>query len=294
MIQINNPQFKEKADHRIGLLPLKLYHMPYSQKISSFPMHWHNEFEITLAQSGKGLYRIDSREYIIEKNDIIIISPRVMHSGQRMEQLDFVTDSFVFQPGFLSSALPEVTSLNYLNPIFEGELCFIQIIRPSQPGHKDLKHCFLNMKSCYINKEPYYELRLKELLLHFFYLLFHHNFLSIQKSRPVIRENEEKIRIALKYIEEHYSDDLSIDKLADLTGFSPCHFMNTFKKYVGLPCNKYITQFRLDLAAKLLSETRDPIMNIALMIGYNNISYFNRSFRDKFGITPREYRNEFL
>ena len=43
MIQINNPQFKEKADHRIGLLPLKLYHMPYSQKISSFPMHWHKD-----------------------------------------------------------------------------------------------------------------------------------------------------------------------------------------------------------------------------------------------------------
>lgn len=282
-------QYKEPVTHRDGLIPMTYHFVDYEKNTIGFPMHWHEEFEIGLVTAGDGTYRIDASDYHVSGKDLMIISPKTLHSGGTGNQT-MSTDSFVFHLGFLCSIIPDSTTINYLNPIINGKILFKPVISPSHPGHAELLSCFLQLKDCYRQKPPYYEFKLKELLLHFFYLLFKYHCIIEQKKPSVINENEEKTRMILTYLAEHFDEDITIEQLAGMSGFSACHFMNTFKKYVGIPCNKYINHLRLDNAAKRLTETNDSIMNIATSVGYNNVSYFNRAFKSYFGTTPKAYR----
>lgn len=283
-------QFKESVTHREGLIPLTYHFDNYMQNLNGFPMHWHEEFEIGYVTSGCGTYRIDSYDYLVTEGDLIIIAPKTLHSGGTLENQTMSTNSFVFHTGFLCSNIPDSTTINYFNPIIDGKIIFKPIISSLHPGHAQLKECFLQLKECRLAKEPYYEIKLKEHLLHFFYLLFKYHCIIEQKTPNVIDENEEKTRMILSFIAEHFDEEITIDGLASMAGFSSCHFMNTFKKYVGISCNKYINHIRLDAAAKRLLETNDSIMNVAISVGYNNISYFNRAFKNYFGTTPKDYR----
>lgn len=282
-------QYKESVPHREGLMPMTYHLVDYEKNTMGFPMHWHEEFEIGLVSSGDGTYRIDGTDYHISEGDIIVISPKTLHSGGTGNQT-MSTDSFVFHTGFLCSSIPDSTNINYFNPVIDGKIIFKPVISPGHPGHTLLLDCFLRLKDCHAKKSPYYEIQLKELLLHFFYLLFTYHCVVEQKKPSIIDENEEKTRRILAYLAEHFDEDIRIDTLADISGFSACHFMNTFKKYVGISCNKYMNHLRLDAAAKKLAETKDSIMNIATAVGYNNVSYFNRAFKNYFGTTPKNYR----
>lgn len=283
-------QYKESVTHREGLIPMTYHFVDYENNTIGFPMHWHEEFEIGLISAGCGIYRIDSHDYQVSEGDLIIIAPKTLHSGGTCDNQSMATDSFVFHTGFLCSSIPDSTTINYFNPIIDGKIIFKPVITPSHPGHAQLKACLMQLKLCRSEKEPYYEIKLKEYLLHFFYLLFKYHCIIEQKTPNVIDENEEKTRMILSYITEHFDEEITIDDLASMAGFSSCHFMNTFKKYVGISCNKYINHIRLDAAAKRLAETNESIMNIAIGVGYNNISYFNRAFKNYFGTTPKDYR----
>ena len=83
-----------------------------------------------------------------------------------------------------------------------------------------------------------------------------------------------------------------IEQLADLCHFSPTHFMNFFKKHLGVSCMEYVIQFRLRKAAELLQHSTLPILEIATQSGFNNLSNFNRQFKKYYQITPSQYRKK--
>ena len=66
--------------------------------------------------------------------------------------------------------------------------------------------------------------------------------------------------------------------------------MKFFKKYMGITCIDYINDYRLNIATNLLETTDIQVMEIANKVGISNVSYFNRIFKKKFNLTPKEYR----
>ena len=67
--------------------------------------------------------------------------------------------------------------------------------------------------------------------------------------------------------------------------------MKFFKETMGMSFVQYLNDYRLEVAAKLLTTTSDDIINIAINTGFDNLSYFNRCFKKKYGITPGKYLN---
>ena len=100
------------------------------------------------------------------------------------------------------------------------------------------------------------------------------------------------MKVILDYISEHYKETITIEELAEILHFSPQYFMRFFKKYTGMTCLDYINEYRLNTAAKLLLETNWTISEIAEEVGLGNVSYFNRLFKRKYEMTPREYRKK--
>ena len=100
----------------------------------------------------------------------------------------------------------------------------------------------------------------------------------------------EKLKLILKYIENHYMDKITIEEIANEVGLSQSHFMKYFKNTMGTSFIDYLNEYRLTMASRLLLSSDSSILAIASEVGYENLSYFNRTFKKRFAMTPREYR----
>ena len=72
--------------------------------------------------------------------------------------------------------------------------------------------------------------------------------------------------------------------------YSESHFMKYFKQYAGMSFIQYLNDYRLTRAGEFLQNTEESVTQIALKCGFENLSYFNRLFRRKFGVTRGRYR----
>ena len=96
------------------------------------------------------------------------------------------------------------------------------------------------------------------------------------------------------YISLHYGEKLSIHKLASLCYLSESFFRLCFREATKDTPHAYLTRVRLAYAKSLLLSTKDPILKISQMCGFESLSCFNRSFRAANNMTPREYRSQNL
>ena len=92
------------------------------------------------------------------------------------------------------------------------------------------------------------------------------------------------------YINEHLTEELSVDKLAEAGALSRYYLMHKFKAMTGYSIHQYVTSKRLMLAKSLLASTDDPIADVAFQCGFNDYSSFSREFKKAFSLTPKGYR----
>ena len=100
------------------------------------------------------------------------------------------------------------------------------------------------------------------------------------------------IQLVEQYIREHYEDVLSLDILAEKVYLTPHYLSSIFIQEKGVGINKYIKTIRMDKARELLMKTNRKISDICIQVGYTNVSYFCRSFRNEYGVTPDQYRRQ--
>ncbi|NEN83123.1 response regulator [Paenibacillus elgii] len=99
------------------------------------------------------------------------------------------------------------------------------------------------------------------------------------------------IRDMLAYLEEHYREDISLQTLAERFYVNPSYLSRLFKDEVGQIFTKYLMQLRIDKAKQLLKSTHLKVYEISEAVGYGDVKYFNKIFKDLTGLTPAEYRN---
>ena len=100
----------------------------------------------------------------------------------------------------------------------------------------------------------------------------------------------ERIVPALNYMDVNFNRDIDISKLAGLCFTSESNFRKLFHKAMGCAAQPYLLKMRLNVACAMLRNTKESILAVALHCGYNNLSNFNRQFREKYGISPRDFR----
>ena len=104
---------------------------------------------------------------------------------------------------------------------------------------------------------------------------------------------DERVRVVKDYIEAHYMDSVSLKDMADLVCMSEDSFSRFFKHKTGRTPNRYMIDYRLGIAARLLLTTKLSVAEIGYSCGFNTLSHFNRLFRDSKGCTPSEFRERF-
>ncbi|MBE7043505.1 MAG: helix-turn-helix domain-containing protein [Ruminococcaceae bacterium] len=107
---------------------------------------------------------------------------------------------------------------------------------------------------------------------------------------PQINFSKDDIDKVCNYIKFHYSENITLDELADIAHINKNYLIRKFKKQFNLSPISYLIQYRLDMAKKLLSKTDLPIKTIVFQCGFNDYSYFCFLFKKTFSITPAQYR----
>ena len=118
-------------------------------------------------------------------------------------------------------------------------------------------------------------------------------FVKVDRRRgAVIAIDLDKIKAIVKYVEEHYSEPISVGDAAAISGYSESHFMKFFKENMGTSFIAWLDAYRLSMAARMLILTDNSILQVSTEAGFSNLSYFNRSFKARYGMTPRQYRKQ--
>jgi AraC-like DNA-binding protein len=116
-----------------------------------------------------------------------------------------------------------------------------------------------------------------------------------QSTRPIPppANTEARVTRAIRSIDSHPDDPLTLDALAREAGLSPYHFLRTFERLTGVTPHQYVRRTRLREAARRLITEGGTVLDIALDSGFGDVSNFNRAFRTEFGRTPLAFRRTF-
>ena len=103
--------------------------------------------------------------------------------------------------------------------------------------------------------------------------------------------SDSRLKSVLRLIEAEYSQPLSVARAAADCSLSPSHFMRWFKQKTGSSFTAYLNERRLAAAAEMLRRNDDTILSVAEQAGFENLSNFNRQFKARYGVSPRQYRS---
>lgn len=294
---IEYESYQEKVLRDSHSFPYLTYPCSIPLDFKRVPVHWHEEMELIYIKKGSGIVTIDFHGLEAAAGDILFICPGQLHSIRQLRQESMEYENIIFPLSLLMNHPGDNVWKQYLSPIALRKKGVIMLLGPSREGYEKIAACIDAIDEIRKSFPEAFPLLIKGKLFELFFFLYQYNLVTELENagREGWRGKEksmEKSRIIIKYVEEHYQEPLSIERMAELTQFSQSHFMKFFKNTFGMSFNSYLNEYRLTMASRLLLASGDSILDVAAATGFENLSYFNRRFKGKFGMTPREFRKK--
>lgn len=285
-------KYEEKKGHGSYLLPFALYGTIIPKYIHFYPAHWHDEIEIIYAKKGRSIYYVNFRPYLIEEGDILIVPPGIIHSFEQYNDEKFIGYTCVFSLNMVNNSNIDVCSGKYFLPLYNNDIRLKTLLKNQDMHNEEVKKIIVNLMKCYYEKQSCYELKMKMYIYELFAYYFENNMLEEMRNKASEVTVSENTKIIITYVENHYHEKITLEQLAKATNQSIYNLAHSFKKCTGRSPMEYINQYRLSVAIRQLETTKNPVINIAVDAGFNNVSYFNRVFKSKYNMTPTEYRRK--
>ena len=280
--------YQEKNSHVDRDFPYNTLLCSIPLDFQEVPLHWHEEMEIIYIKKGHGYVTVDFKQYKVSGSTIVLILPGQLHSIEQYDDLSMEYENIIFNVGMLLPRIEDISSTNFLRPFLNGQITVSSVYSIVSEHYDALAACLDACDEINKTKPEGYDLYIKGKLFEFFFVLSNR---CRNEKNPRTIKSLGKIKIILKFVENNYMHKISVSEAADRVDFSESHFMRYFKENMGTSFVEYLRDYRLTMAARLLLVSDASILNIAEEVGFDNLSYFNRAFKKKYGITPREYRN---
>ena len=275
--------------HEIVEYPAKSLHRIWlNEQNHGFEAHWHSAMEILLPIENIYTVVYGNETFVLNPSEILIIPPGVIHeitappTGRR----------FVFLLNV--SAATKLKGSARIMSILSRPLL---ITSEKDPGvYDDIYNLLLQMRNEYFGNSEFSELSIQALLLKLF-ITIGENYTQqenvFSNTTPTKRrEYVELFNETLEYIDNHFTEELSLGDIAANTGFSKFHFSRLFKQYTNYNFSDYLCFRRIKEAETLLARPDVSITDVAISSGFSSISTFNRLFKQQKGCSPSEYRRQ--
>ncbi len=289
MIDIQEFQkYRENKVHTEDNFPYNTYLCSIPLDFPCVPIHWHDEIELIVVQKGSGKILVDFNRYQVSAGDIVVVLPGHLHSIDETSGCSMEYENILFRGDLLFSRKEDICTSAYLRPLITGNLPVDSYIHPGLDYYKGFSRIIKNIDTLCQQRPTGYQLAVKGHLFQLFFLL-----LSSQTKKALSKTEQkslEKIKFIIHYVEEHYSEQITVEQMANLCYYSSSHFMKFFKSHMGVSFVQYLNDYRLTMARRLLTTSEYNVLEVAQQTGFENLSYFNRMFKRKYGITPRQLR----
>ncbi|MFZ2538482.1 MAG: AraC family transcriptional regulator [Oscillospiraceae bacterium] len=252
--------------------PITFHPEEYDNSTFGFYMHWHEHVEILYFIGGSANIIIDNLQISVKQGDIAVVNSNCMHS-MAVKPLDCQYHCLIIDKLFFDS---------FFEPL-EG-IIFNEIIRDEQVN--SLLDLIADEMS---QKKEYYKQTTKAYV--FLLLAVMSRKFSASTSSIKDKIGSQKLTMvkdAISYVGMHYKENISIDDIVSHIGFSKYHFCHTFKEITGQTAFDYINILRCNQAKKLLCTGKHNISESALLSGFNNLSYFTKTYKKYMGGLPSQ------
>ena len=259
----------------------------YNDEYENYPPHWHTSFEVLMPIVNGYRALCGGKDYYLREGDILLIGPCMIHELFAPEQ----GERIIFQPCLSHISTKELNLLTMIiNPV--------TLITPEgYPQIYDrVKTLMLEIKEEYFGGALYQETIIMSKFLEILACVGRGHVTAHtagqQETGVNSRQKEyvEKFILITDYINNHFTEDLSLEGVAAQAGFSKFHFSRLFKQYTDSTFYKYLNQKRIEFAKTLLQDPGVSVTEVAFKSGFSSLSAFLRMFKLMNNCTPTEFR----
>ena len=239
--------------------------------------HYHEYYEIYYLEAGERFHMVEDKLYKMEAGEFIIFPPYVMHHSYGAENMPFKRVLLYFSQ-------EEILWPSILSELREEGGIYKVGIRERQEIHRAMELILKEQKNPGAYHEEYARGVLNMLLL-----------LIAREERPEkAPERKSRIGEVIRYIHSHYQEEISLEMLAQMFYVSPYYLCREFKKSTNSTIVRYINVTRIMNAQRKFMETSKNITDISKETGFSNLTHFNRVFKSVTGMSPSQYRRQFV
>ncbi len=249
---------------------------------SKFDADWHSTLhahaftELFYVVKGKGAFEFGDGSFVeVKEDDMIIINPNVTHTerSDKDDLLEYI-----------------VLGIEGIEFISENET-----VEYSLHNYLDFKHDILFYLRAIVDEVGNSEM-FNELIVDYLLKILMMNVIRRTVTELRLYEGDPNVNkdclFVKNYINTHYRENITLDRLADLTFLNKYYLSHEFKKYTGQSPIEYLLNKRLEQSKKLLATTDISISQVSSIVGFSNSSYFSQYFKKNVGVSPSNYRDK--
>lgn len=260
----------------------------------SIKMHCHDFYEINLVLKGNGYHYLGGKRFEVKPGDFFVVPVGVKHGYVNVNALNvlhlLISQRFIEKNAAVLYTNEEFYSLFMLDPAMKIHYDYDMRLNVSGMDFDELYGYAENIenrqnsdsaKSTYIVDFNALSFILLALLCY-----------KKQSNDPALLDTKyTAIRSVMQYIFEHYDETISVNKLAEIAGYSRANFFRFFKKLTSMTPNDFINMYRVNVARDMLTRGEQSLTEIALSCGFYDMAHFSHIFKKTVGTSPSKSRD---
>ena len=246
--------------------------------------HIHPTLEMFYFEKGEGVIEIGKTVFPVKAHDLFIVDSSKLHIQYCKEKT---------QPLFYYAFEVDEVALTGFNKnsITARGYFYHELKKPDNPVRQKIIQLVDEAKNKEYNYLSKIQLFFNEIFIDILRLVFAQSPKPVEETGNIV--NVQALERAKSYIDEHFTDQITVDELAVLAFMSKSYFITQFKTFFQITPKQYLNLVRIQRACALLTTTDDSILKIALKTGFSNPVYFTEIFTKTTKLSPTEYRKKY-
>ena len=254
-----------------------LLYLQTHSRVPAHLLHFHDCYEIAGFISGNGVHHLNGKDMIVTKNDVFVLTPKDYHSFYNL-----TTNNCFFNIMFSKNLLTDKikTLVNSL------KLKHLTVSSKSMHHLIALHEVFLSIKQ---QKDITHDNSFYQNFLELFLTIIHSSSRVKETSISGATAYDTAFTEIISYINDHFSEELTLKKVANDIGYSYTYLSKLFLKKTNVEFNTYVNSLKIEKAKSLLLKSSDSMLFVCHECGYASMTSFLRNFKTFTGLTPTAF-----
>ena len=281
---------RELTEHGTPDFPVGIYFDDLST--TDVPWHWHEEWEAGIVLEGTGLASVGNQKFVLREGEGFFVNSQILHGFRDLEGSQSKYHSIVFHPRLVGGNLDSVFYRKYIQPLLRNPDLEVLHLKPQVPWQKRILEEIEGVWQSCAEGSRGYEFRVRQLLSDMLLLLLDHAPEVPTQPSAKQQRDAERIKAMLQYIHDHSAEPLNTAGIAGAAAISESECLRCFRSTIGTSPIQYLRQYRIQQAVQLLTTTQLPVSAISEACGFQDVSYFTKTFRETKGCSPTVFRKK--